>query len=177
MSRINLLPRQRERSAVYRKNLRVARVSSAVAIGIVLVCALVVFFLHLQLGLGALRKQEEDLVATLNAAKAKIAKLVIVHQRLKDVDEILKERATAETVLQEIAGKVPGGVSLGSISLSQGSVNVTVSSSSLSAIEDFLTIMVAMAEEKKFFSKVMLNGATLGSTDNQYTFSVKGNLL
>lgn len=179
MSKINLLPRQREDTLKFLKALKIFRYSSVLAMGLVILSALVVFYLHVQLPLGALQNTESSLLETLNIQKLKIAKLVIMHSQLKDVEEIFKERSVVEMALEEIAGTVPGGVSLSSFSVGLSEVSVSVSSTSLSSIDQFLSIMVDLAksENKKLFKKVILNGATLDRSTNQYSFSVQGTLL
>lgn len=177
MNSINLLPKKGAQSILYKKYLKILRFSSYGVIGFVLIAALATFFLHLSSPIPALVKQEQEVLGKLNSGKAKVARLTVLHERLKEIESILKERSVIELALEDVAGKVPSNTTVTSFSIDKEDVNIVISSSSLTAIDEFLKAMVDLSGDKKLFKKVTLNGVTLDQANARYGFSIQGDLL
>lgn len=177
MNSINLLPKKGAQSILYKKYLKILRFSSYGVIGFVLIAALATFFLHLSSPIPALLEQEQEVLGKLNSGRAKVARLTVLHERLKEIESILKERGSVELALNQVIGKIPAKLAVTSFSMDKEDVNIVVSSSSLTAIDEFLTAMVDLSGDKKLFRKVTLNAVTLDQANASYGFSIQGDLL
>jgi|SRR6185369_2944653 len=154
---INLFKTEKKISvAVASQKLTVLRL---VAIGL-LFCtsafSIILFLLIVLSPLPDLQKQEKTLLATISGSHPDIAKLFLINDRLKSSETIIDKRQNFDKSLSLIKQRMSSDVSITAITMNKSTISITVSSSSLSSLDNFLNSLVDAVDSKKDFSKVTM---------------------
>lgn len=177
MNDINLLPEKQASSGKTRRILRIFKGASIIFLGLLTLCAFVVFILKLQSPLPALKNEENALVTELDKSKEKTAKFFLLHNRLQNVQEILAKREDYSANMSEIFKRMPEGIFVDSLSITKSEILFTVSSSSLFSLDTFINDLVDATINKEIFQKITLKSLSLNQKTGKYFLSLEGLIL
>ncbi len=171
---INLLTDKREGNVplVFKKQ-KFLRTIAVLMLFSVSAISIVIFILIALSPLPQLKQEEENLKNNLVEKKADIAKLFIIKERLSVAKSIIDERSNFHSEIEKLQAKMPVGVSVTSIDISDELISVTVSSRSLSLLNTFLDQIISAVTDRKEFSKVSINNLTTSSESYLLTISVE----
>lgn len=135
--------------------------------------ASIVLFLLIALSpLPAVQEQERQALATLSQYHPDVAKLLLINDRIKESEIILAKRSKFDQTLEKIKNKMPPEASITGMTLNSNEILITVTSSSLVALDTFLNNLITATEEKQDFSKVTLTRFFNNESLQTYTLTI-----
>lgn len=177
MNDINLLPEKQASNQRTRRILRIFKGSAIISLGLLALCALVVFIVKLSSPLPALQNQENALILELDKSKEKTAKFFLLHNRLLNIQKILSMREDYSVTMQEVFKRMPEGIFVDSLSVTKSEILFTVSSTSLFSLDVFINNLVDATVKKEVFQKITLKNLSLDQRTGKYFLSLEGVVL
>ena len=177
MSEINLLPKERFGSSRSKETVKVVRLISFVSFGTVFIFSLIVFFIQAKSPLPLLKENEKSLTTQLTSMKTRLAKFMILQDRVNSISSALSQRPDIDSRIDAITKDIPSDITFSSVAIANDAISVGVSSPSLSSLDSFLNKLVDQAKTGKLFTKVTLNDFSYDSLANAYTMLVGASLL
>jgi Tfp pilus assembly protein PilN len=173
-SRINLLPskKQAPSSATTRRAGRVRLFAMSMLFG-VSTASIILFLLIALSPLPTLQQQERNALGTLSQYRTDIAKLLLVNDRLRASSTVLKNRKDFAKALESVQSRLPSGVAITDINMTRETVSVTVTSTSLSSIDTFITSLINSQAEKKDFKSVSMSKFSVDSQKEAFLVTVQ----
>ena len=175
MSNINLLPNKKKSTSsreIEADKFRLMRFFAMALLFGVSTASVILFLLISLSPLPQLKKQEEKGLANMALFHGDIAKLQVVNERTDSISTILSKRLTIDKTLDSIRSKLPAGCEISAFAMEKGSITVTVSSKSLSLLNDFLNNIVDTANRKEEFSQVKLSSLVADDQTSNYLLTV-----
>jgi hypothetical protein len=174
---VNLIANKKKSSAEKEKIIKIVSFSAYISLGVIIICAVVLFLLNQDPGFTELSKKEKATVAALSLQNQKIAKFLVIKSRLKEITGIINSRTSYDATISTLAQGMPSGISVDAFALTKQEVSMVVSSSSLTAINTYLSFMVDLLNSKKILKSISLNGVTADPKNNRYTLILSGKFL
>jgi hypothetical protein len=176
--RINLLePNKKTASLISVQHFQVMRFVVISLLFIVSVSSVVLFVLVSFSPLPALQKQEQTLEQNLSQSKSDIAKVALLHERTSSISTFLSTRQMLDQTIGLIESKFSGDMKVISLQTDNSVTTVTVESSSLQNLDNFLNGLIVLVQQKKGFSQVILVDLANDSSNNDYEVTVRLNSL
>lgn len=175
-SDVNLLQYQKRDRLQAGKSILLFRGLSILSVVLLLVSAVVVFYLRATSPIQSLQKEHDTLLSTLVSMRVKTVQYQIVLLKLKDITNIISGRPSLESIIRLVLHNLPSGVLMESFSIGNKKLSIAISSSSLSSINVFLDNMVALSFENKKFKRVFMNGIRF-SEEKKYSSVIQIDLL
>ncbi len=175
---INFL-RNRQTGQVLREKKRVSilRRISIVFLLLVSFFSLLVFFLTTRSSLPTLRKEESALLSNLSPFQTKAGKLLFVESQIKDISGIVEKKSSFDKTIDTVTQAVPQNVLVKSFSIDKKNVVMTVSSSSLLAIDTMFNRLADAVGKKNVFSKITLDSFAIDTKSAYYIVSLSLDIL
>lgn len=168
---INLLS-QKTKFSKEKKLLRILKILSYGLLIFVFMSSVIVFFINQFSQNTSLQMEKNSLVSSLANFDKRIGKSLFIESRLNDASQILQKRVRNDEILASILKEVPNAVSIQSLTIDQKTFAFTVSSPSLTTLNQFTNNLVSESAQNKSFKKVTLDSLTLDERNNQYVVSV-----
>jgi Tfp pilus assembly protein PilN len=173
---INLLPHENEEVTKQRKS---AKILNFIAVGLLVVVCLISLgiFISIQaLNPESIRKQQEDVLKKLAQYQDRQVKLLIVNNRIENINNILKTRRNFSKMTSSLLAAVPGGLTIDSFEIDSKMVAISGQSQSLSIIGDFLNNLTEMVRNKVIIKSLTLASLNLDDDKKVYVVSVSAEL-
>src|SRR5258706_9403817 len=129
---INLLPKKGRIVRPGRNVLPILQRISFIGLVIIVFIAIALFAISFDTTLPKLKQQESDGLAKLTLLHGKSVKILLVKNRLSAIDTTLKHRTSYEGLLAQIAKLIPENTTIDTMDIGNGTLALTISSSSLS---------------------------------------------
>lgn len=153
---INLLPgKTKLTSSVLRKR----QILHSIALGLLFVVSFLSVTLFILIALSplpSLREREQEEYKRLTFYNEMIVKLLLTKDRIVNIQDVLKTRSVYSATLQDMGMKVPAGVTMDEVYLENNTLLVTLSSSSLVQIDQFLETLLESYRDSKIFKTIKL---------------------
>lgn len=172
-SDINLI--KRETSKISAKRLKYLRIASIVIASLVALTSVALFITTRQNSLESIKAEQNSLLQNISSLQEKAAKLNFLSDRLRNVESITNERKNYIKTVSAILDGLPSDVLTTSLTLDKNEVLLTVSSSSLSSINEFLNNTIEVAQEKHLLRDLIIEN--LAAQSRQYSLTLKAKLL
>lgn len=173
---INLLSKRKSNFTKNKKLAGFFRLASIILLVITVFSSLAIFFLKSNSNLTSLEKEEKAVYGELTRLNQKVAKLLLIERKIKDISTIIEKRPKFDEKINLITKDMPNNVSVASLTVDQKNLSVTLSSSSIYFLNLYLDSFLSSAN-KKVFSKVTLDSLTLDNKSGRYFLSLKADLL
>lgn len=170
---INLLGTEKQISVkIGSRKLKLLRITALSLLFGVSGLSIVLFLLIALSPLPTLQKQEQSALEKLSQYHPEIAKHILIQERLKNSEQILAKRSVFDQTFSKIKSRLPANITITGITMNAHEISVTVASSSLIALDTFLNSLIASAENKEDFSKVILSKFSSNEGDNQFSLTL-----
>ena len=113
----------------------------------------------------------------MNLLNTRTAKLLHIKDRLASIAKILKGRSSYDVLLSQVQLMVPQDVTVDDIEVQKGSLTMTLSSTSLLSLSNFLDSIADITTNRQLFSSVAINSIMADSTIGKYSVVVKAKVL
>lgn len=124
--------------------------------------ALVIFVVNYRFSASYVKKQEAELLSQLSSYNDTSAKIFIVNSKLTDISNVLSQRKKYNTLSTQIVAQNTGGASIDAYQIDEAGITMSVSSSTLSPIDQFLNALLDLSK-KKIITSVTLKSLSLES--------------
>lgn len=154
------------------KKLQTMRAFATILLFIISASSIVLFILVALSPLPELQRQEKTLREQLAASHAEMGKLALIDERVTNVSEILKHRRQFDKLLDLVQSTMAKDVRISSLRVDKNIIVLTVQSSSLKSLDNFLSGLIQAVQNKQGFSQVTLNDLTTEAATNNYTVTL-----
>lgn len=151
----------------------VARLIAIIILFGISAISIILFLLILLSPLPNLQNQEKNLLATAANSHPDMAKLVFIKDRVKSSQTIINNRQHFDQSLGLIQKRMTSDLQITELSMNKGKLAVTVASTSLSSLNDFLNKLADAVDTKQDFSKITLTNYLADETGNKYSVTVE----
>lgn len=159
-SGINLLPQQTKNTAVILGKLQLIR-------GIAIIILFGVSFLSLAISLliafsplPKLKQTESELLANMTALHPKIAKQMVLSERMTQVSKVISQRSDYGKTMELLQTILPPSVRIDEVKITPKDISVRFSSTSLATIDDGIQNVRAYNDKEKAFSRVTIESVS-----------------
>lgn len=175
-SSINLVKTEDRENARRRKTTYILKVISIVFVSFIALVSIILFILTSKLSLSAVKNEETVVLENITREKNKLSKFYLLTDRLKSIEEILKNRKNYTASLNTLIEQIPSGALASSLQVDKGNITLTVNSSSLSPINRFLNDVINLSINKHTIKDMTIESLTIDSKTGNYSLSIKAKL-
>lgn len=174
---INLVSEKNKTTLKHNRIVKSIKFFAICFISVVLLFAIIIFFLNLRISIPNIKKDQESALHGISSLSKKSANLFIVNDRLRGINNILKERKDYSLTLSSILKNIPDGVNPTLLEVDEDDFVITVSSNSLNKIDEFFNNMYKTSAEKTFISDLKIGGLSVNQKNGLYSLTLKAKVL
>jgi len=171
-SDINLLIKKDIKLLKQQKRVKAFRVLAIGLLVVILIFSIATFLLNKRLSSPVIGEEQESFLNQMAALKKKEVKLNIINNRISNISNLLGERTDIYKTLSTLLGKVPEGILVDSLELTQSTADIRASSYSLRPIDSLISNLIDMAKRKEIINMVKLNSLDADSAEGKYAVSI-----
>lgn len=172
---INLLPQKKTGARKSNKQVRLLRMLTIGSLVVIVGLSVGVFLITALSPLPGLKKDEEQKAQEFAALRLKTTKYVLTQERLTSASELLSKRVDYAKIIRYLTSEQIPDLVYSSVKFSQGNVQLTVSSPSLSSVKGYIDLLKAK-NDQKLFKGLALSELRFDDQTNVYTVTVSVNL-
>ncbi len=165
---INLVT-NKDSSSKEKSRLKRIRTISYLLLFIVSVFSILIFIINLRYSVNSVKQKQNSVMNNLSIYNDNIVKIIFLNLRLDDIKSIVSERTNYQTTVEKFFSDVPSGVTIQGFSMENGKLSMTITSTSLLSLNEYLNQVLKIADEEGM-SDVKL--ATLTAQSSEYSMSV-----
>jgi hypothetical protein len=173
---INLITPQKEGLERRQRTVKILRIISISFLLATFLLSLILFIISSRLSISDIKKQENSASDSLGLVHNKFAKLILVKDRMDNIQIIIKQRKNYQNLINSILKVVPQDSSINSLGIEKDKITLIVSSPSLLSINKFLDDIVTFSKNKKVINNVIINSLTVDQGLGRYILSVGGDI-
>jgi hypothetical protein len=173
---INLLLRTDEESLKRKRRIKILNFAAVISLMIVGLISLSLFMLIQVVSPESLGKEQENALREISQFQSRQAKLLILNNRVENIDKILKIRKDLSKTTNSLLAKIPSELSIDDFEVDDKSVIITGQSKSLFVIGEFINNLTDMVRNKEIIKSLTLNSLALDEGKNTYQISIKSDL-
>ncbi len=173
---INLILPQDKEFFEQQKKIRTVNI---IAIGFPIIVgfvSLIIFLITQSINPVSIKKQQEEVINEIAKFQDKKIKLFIINNRLDNIEGLLKNRRDLAENISTLLSKIPSTVTIRNLKIDNKEIILTVSSTTLGAIDELINNLIGMAEKKEIIRSVSLDTLTFGEDGNNYLVSLKSDI-
>lgn len=155
------------------KIINVIAIAFPILVGVV---SLIIFLITQAINPVSIKEQQEKTIGELSRLQDKKIKLLIINDRLDNIDELLKKRKDFTEKINILLSKMPNEVLLQNLQIDNTKLLLIVSSASLGAIDELINNLIDMAAKREIISSLSLDSLTFDENGNNYLVSLKSEL-
>lgn len=174
---INLLPKKNKPQDSHEELLKFFKRISVVAVIITVGSSLLFFLLTINPSFSAIKQQENNVLTNLSFTQGKIAKYVVIKNRLSAITKILHSRYPMDTVISKLESQFPSDVSIDSLEISSNTLSFNLTSSSLLSLNTVITNMTSLLNSKSIVKRITVQSIISNPFAGTYTLTVHADLL
>ena len=174
-SDINLLSSRNRELFKKEKQVKKVRIIAAGILFLVAFSSIASFFLNRNFS-SSYKKEEDSLLREISLMHSKEAKLLIVKDRLQSIADILKTRVSYAKTTSVFLEKIPPEVQIEELQISQKSLTLSISSTSLASIDTVIKNFTDMAKQKQILKSLTLGSLTFVPRTGRYLTTLQATL-
>lgn len=159
------------------QKLKLLRVIAVLLLFGISTAAVMLYILIYFSALPAAQEREQAALATLSQSHAEMQKIALIQDRLNGIQMVLAQRTQYEKVIESLQNKMPPILKVYEVNISKKNATITVTSTSLDALETFINNLVDAAGTKREYSQVTLNSIVSDDTTGIFSLTVSMALL
>jgi hypothetical protein len=165
---INLLLPQDEKSLKERRRMKLVNLAAILSLLGVGFLSFIIFLMIDSVDINSVKRDQENILREINLLEEKQAKLIVVNDRIENVKKVLSDRRDLSFVMSSVLTRVPSNLEIADLSISDTSIVVTVVSSSLFPIGEFINNITVMVKEKEVINSLVVSSLIFDKSDNNY---------
>jgi Tfp pilus assembly protein PilN len=172
MNEINLLPKKNGTSLRQEQTVAVFRRVSIIILAATAFLSVMIFILVLQSPLSQTQDEEKRLITQLTSSSNKIARNVIIQERLSSIVTILKTRNSYEKNINVILGGLPQELKISKMDVETKKIEISGTTVSITAANTFFANLIALQNKKDTIKSVTLKSFALQGNNGTYSYTV-----
>ncbi len=156
--------------------LRNVRIISFGGLFLVLLISTFVLFLNFISPLSSVKTEQAGILSQITAQQAKAAKLAIISERVSSITKVKTQALNYTDTMDVIFAKKPTDATLFGLDVDDTSLSVTLNSSSLLSLNNFLNSLIDATSSHKEIKSVFLDNLSVNNTASLFSMTVKVNL-
>lgn len=173
---INLLKTETKENPRRRKTTYILKIISIIFIFFVGLVSIILFILNSRISISSVKDEETSVLQNISIQKNRLSKYYLLNDRLKGVEEILKDRKNYTNVLNSLVSQIPPDTKVGSLEIDKGDISLSVDSSSLLPLNEFLNNMVDLSINKHVIHNMTIESLTIDSKTGNYSIAIKAKI-
>jgi len=170
---INLVKTEERDDLRRHRKIFILRLISLVFMGFVGVVSIILFVLYARISVSSVKREQSKVVQNIVFQKDKLAKFNLLNDRLRGINQILRDRKNYTITLNSLLGQIPVGASATSFNINKDGVSLTVASQSLLPLNKFLNNVVDLSSKKHSIREMVIESLTIDSKSGIYSLSIK----
>lgn len=176
MSDINLILPKNQESLKREKRIKLFNSIALVCLIIIGLTSIIIFLLIQSLNIPSIKQQQGDVLKQMSQFQSKQAKLLVLSDRINNIQNILDKRKDLSSVTNIILERMPNQLSIDSLEMDEKTISITASSTSLFSIGEFINNLTGMVKNKEFITSLTLDSLVFDDSKNSYQVSVSSDL-
>lgn len=172
---INLLLRTDESELRKKRRIKALNILAIILLFSIGLISLSSFILIQIINPESIRKQQAEVLQKISKFQNRQAKLLILNNRIENIDKILKTRKDLARTINTLLAKMPNGLTINTFDIDDKFVIIAAKSRSLHTIGEFMNNLTDMVRKKEVIKSLTLSSLVLNE-DNTYQISVKSEL-
>jgi len=174
---INLASGVLVESASKSKALRILRIAALFSIAFVLIASISLFLLISSISPDKIKEQEDKILFSIKYLHEKEAKILIINNRISDISKILESRDNYDLLMNAFLEKIPKDTSINSLEIGKNKVTLTVSSDSLSSLDNLIDSFIDMVGKQQIINNLTIESLASDQKSGVYLLSIKADRL
>lgn len=174
-SSINLVSIKNEALERQHKLLFVLRVSAVVLLTSIALISIIAFIITTQIPISQVKSEEASTLSSITSMSKKVSSYYLIKDRISNINSLMNKRSDFTTALDLIFSKVSDTLSVDSLSIEGNELEITLSSSNLSDINDTVN-QLAQIGNTRTLKNIKLKSLTLNASSGKYAASFTGDL-
>lgn len=173
---INLSSYKQKNTIYYQKQVKIVR---AVSIGMLVVTVLLAssfFVLNINSQLPVLQKEQSTVMTNLRFLQKKAVEIQLLHDRTAFIATILANRNSYDTMMTDIESLLGNDITLTRVAITKKSVILSLTSSSLISLRNFLDTFSTKVDKKQF-AKLTINEISADGQSGLFSVSIQADTL
>ncbi|OGH39346.1 MAG: hypothetical protein A3B44_02180 [Candidatus Levybacteria bacterium RIFCSPLOWO2_01_FULL_38_21] len=164
-------------SAQKSRLLRILRITALASITLILIASVSLFLLINSTSTDKIKKEEDKILFSIKYLHDKEAKILIINERLNGISKILGSRGNYDLLMNAFLQKIPQDTSVDSFGVDKNKIVLTVSSDSLSSMDDLIDSFIDMVEKQQIIKNLTIESLTSDRISGIYILSIKADRL
>ena len=164
-------------SAQKSRLLRILRITALASITLILIASVSLFLLINSTSTDKIKKEEDKILFSIKYLHDKEAKILIINERLNGISKILGSRGNYDFLMNAFLQKIPQDTSVDSFGVDKNKIVLTVSSDSLSSMDDLIDSFIDMVEKQQIIKNLTIESLTSDRISGIYILSIKADRL
>lgn len=174
---INLLPRKNTSFLQREQTVTFARIAAIFSVVIVITSFIGVILLGRNYSVTDVESQQANVRSRLQLVQNKTIQQLTLLERTKKIESLLKKRISLTDKITFFQKQIPSNVTIETMTVSPLQVNISVSSTSLTALQSFLDSLTSLVTQKKVLKKLTIDNVIVSQQTGLYSVNVKGTFL
>lgn len=173
---INLLLKNDEESLKRQRKVKLFNFIAAIFLILTGMTSLIIFLLIQLTDVSSIKKKHLEVARKISDVQDKQARLFILNDRINNILEILDKRHDLSSVMIAMLAKTPNNILVENMEIDYKVISMTVHSSSLFAIGEFINNLTDMVRKKDKINSLTLNSLVFDENKNSYAASIKSEM-
>lgn len=156
-----------------RKIIKRLRYVAAFSLAFVLVIAILLFIVNALNSPTQVKKDKDAVLAKISGMNKKAVNYNLASERLLSISEIINSRTKHNDLIRLMLKDKPEDVTTQALLVDSNSVSLTLNSSSLLTINNYMKTLIKLSSENKSFTNLTIESLSTNSRTGQYTLSLK----
>lgn len=159
------------------KQVKILRIVALVSLVGVSLVSLTLFLITVSLPISSIKKDREQTIASLSALHKKHASYALVTDRVNGIKSVSSYRKNYAKTVSGILSILPASLTVESMSIDTGKLEVGISGSSLLDIDKFIKDLVSLNNNNKVIKNLLLEGLVLNVQNAKVTITFQADML
>lgn len=151
---------------------RLLKLAAIISVCFVGLSSIAIFIILLQISPTSIKKEEIKVLASISAEKQKEGKIILINNKMQDIQDIIDKRADYEKLVETIMANIPEKSEISTLSISESKLSFTVQSKSVSSLNKLVDNFLGMAIKKNIIKNLTIDSITLDPKNGNYTISI-----
>ena len=169
---INLLPTQAKNTVVILNKLQLVRIVAVILLFGVSFLSLGLSLFIAFSPLPKLRQTEAELIAYTTSLHPKIAKQMLLVERMTYISTIVRQRSSFDTMIALLQDTFPRAVAIEQFSMKEKELTIVITNNSLALIDTAITNLQQLNTTQKLFSRITAEDISYSYEQARYTATI-----
>lgn len=159
------------------KQVKILRIVALFSLVIVSLVSLILFLITVTLPISAVKRDQEQTMASLSALHNKHTSYSLITDRINGIKSVNSSRKNYANNLNEIMKILPQSLTVESMNIDTGKLEIGISGSTLLDIDKFIKDLVSLNNKNKTIKNLILENLVLNVQNSKVTLTFQADML